>query len=197
MAEDVIVYYALQSPWAYLGWQRFLGIAGDKGVSTTFRPIDMAPVFAASGGLPLAKRAKQRQAYRMMELKRWRDVLNQPLILEPAFFPVDEKLAALMVIAHGEEGGDMGALSLAMLRAVWAEERDLADRATLDAIATKQGLDGKALMASAASQAIAGIYEANTQAALDDGVFGVPTFKLGDELFWGQDRLDLLARALG
>ena len=197
MTKDVTVYYALQSPWTYLGWQRFLDIAADKAASPVFRPIEMAPVFAASGGLPLAKRPKQRQAYRMMELKRWREVLGQPITLEPAFFPVDEKLAALMVIAHGNQGGDIGALSLAMLRAVWVEERDLADRATLAAIAAEQGLDGKALMESAGSQAVADRYQANTQAALDDGVFGVPTFKLDDELFWGQDRLELLARALG
>lgn len=196
MTKEVIVYCALQSPWTYLGWQRFLDLAREKGVSSVFRPIKMMPVFQASGGLPLAKRPKQRQAYRMMELKRWRDVLDVPLTLEPAFFPVDETLAALMVIAHGERGGDMGALSLAMLRAVWAEERNLADRPTLFAIAAEQGLDGEALLATAEGQATADIYESHTQAALDDGVFGVPTFKLGEELFWGQDRLDLLTRAL-
>ena len=195
--KDIIVYYALQSPWTYLGWQRFLDLVQEKGGKATFRPIKMAPVFAASGGLPLAKRPAQRQAYRMMELKRWRDVLDQPLNLEPAFFPVDEKLAARMVIAHGNEGGDMGALSQAMLRAVWAEERNLADRETLALIAVEQGLDGKALLACAETQPIDDIYDANTEAALADGVFGVPTFKLGDELFWGQDRLDLLARAIG
>lgn len=196
MTKEVIVYYALQSPWTYLGWQRFLDLAEATGTQATFRPIKAGSVFAASGGLPLAKRPKQRQAYRMMELKRWRDVLGVPLTLEPAFFPVDETLAASMVIAHGEQGGDVGALSLAMLRAVWVEERDLADRATLGAIATEQGLDGKALMAAAESDAIAAAYDANTSQAIDDDVFGVPTFKLSDELFWGQDRLDLLERAL-
>ncbi len=197
MAKDIVVYYALQSPWAYLGWQRFLELVREKGAKATFRPIKMAPVFAASGGLPLAKRPAQRQAYRMMELKRWRDVLNQPLTLEPAFFPVDESLAARMVIAHGSKGGDMGALSQAMLRAVWAEEWNLADRETLAAIAAEQGLDSSALLALAETQPIDEIYDAHTEAALVDGVFGVPTFKLGDELFWGQDRLDLLARAIG
>ena len=196
MTKEITVYYALQSPWAYLGWQRLLELVREKRAEATFRPIKMAPVFAASGGLPLAKRPAQRQAYRMMELKRWRDVLNQPLTLEPAFFPVDENLAALMVIAHGVEGGDMGALSQAMLRAVWAEERDLADRETLVMIAAEQGLDGDSLLTLAETQPIADIYDAHTEAALDDGVFGVPTFKLGDELFWGQDRLDLLAQAL-
>ncbi|MEM8950425.1 MAG: 2-hydroxychromene-2-carboxylate isomerase [Pseudomonadota bacterium] len=224
MTAEITVYCALQSPWTYLGWQRFLDLAKARGAKPVFRPIKMAPVFDASGGLPLAKRPKQRQAYRMMELKRWRDVLNVPLTLEPAFFPVDETLAARMVIALDEQGGDVpvsrreapkiqdggpdlrrdaaaggdaGELSLAILRAVWAEERNIADRATLLAIATEQGLDGEALIAAADSQATDDIYDAHTEAALKDGVFGVPTFKLGDELFWGQDRLDLLARALG
>lgn len=197
MAREIVVYYALQSPWAYLGWQRLLDLARERGVQATFRPIKMAPVFAASGGLPLAKRPKQRQAYRMMELKRWRDVLDVPLTLEPTCFPVDETLAAMMTIAHGEQGGDIGALSMAMLRAVWAEERNLADRPTLLAIAAEQGVDGEALMVMAGTEAIDAVYEANTEAALTDGVFGVPTFKFGDELFWGQDRLELLVRALG
>lgn len=197
MEKEIVVYYALQSPWTYLGWQRFLHLTADKDLSPVFRPINMAPVFAASGGLPLAKRPKQRQAYRMMELKRWREVLDQPLTLEPAFFPVDETEAALMVIALGEQGGDVGALSHAVLRAVWVEQRNIADHATLVAIATEQGLDGNALLTAARTQPIADRYEANTQSALADGVFGVPTFKLDDELFWGQDRLDLLARAMG
>lgn len=196
MSKTVTVYYALQSPWAYLAWRRFLDLAANKNVEAVYRPIKMAPVFAASGGLPLAKRSIQRQVYRMMELKRWRDALNQPLTLEPTFFPTDETLAALMVIAHGRNAGDVGGLSLAMLRAVWAEERDLADRSTLKAIAEEQRLDGFSLLAAAETEAVQQDYEANTQAALAAGVFGVPTFILGDELFWGQDRLDMLAAAL-
>lgn len=196
MPKTVTVYYALQSPWTYLGWQRFMNLAAENACDVVFRPIKMAPVFAASGGLPLAKRPLQRQAYRMMELKRWRDVLGLPLTLEPAFFPIDETLAALMVIAHGQNGGDAGGLSLAMLRAVWAEGRDLSDRPTLKAIAREQDADGEKLLTAAETEAITTAYEANTQSALTAGVFGVPTFAVDDELFWGQDRLDLLARVL-
>jgi 2-hydroxychromene-2-carboxylate isomerase len=87
-------------------------------------------------------------------------------------------------------------LSYAMMRAVWAEERDLGDPATLSAIAAEQKLDGDALLAAAGTPSAADAYESNTKAALEAGVFGVPTFAVGDELFWGQDRLDLLARAL-
>jgi len=196
VSKKITVYYALQSPWTYLGWPRLMDLVAEKGAEAVYRPIKMAPVFAASGGLPLAKRPVQRQAYRMMELKRWREVLGLPLTLEPKFFPTNEVQGALMAIAHGRQGGDIARLSYAMMRAVWAEERDLSDPATLIAIAAEQGLDGEALLANAKDQTIADAYDAHTEAALNAGVFGVPTYEIGDELFWGQDRLDLFARAL-
>jgi carboxymethylenebutenolidase len=132
----------------------------------------------------------------MMELRRWREQLGVPLHLEPKFFPVDDSLAACMVVALGQRGGDMGALSGAILRAVWADERNIADPATLVAIAGEQDLDGEALLAAAQEPAAAAGYQANTEAAIAAGVFGAPTFVIGDELFWGQDRLDFVARAL-
>jgi 2-hydroxychromene-2-carboxylate isomerase len=196
VARTVTVYYALQSPWTYLGWARFRALAAAAGAEAHYRPIKMAPVFAASGGLPLAKRPPQRQAYRLMELKRWRERLDVALNLHPQHFPVDEATAAAMVIALRQQGGDVGRLSQAMLTAVWAQQRDLADRPTLLAIAAEQELDGKALLEAAPSAAVQAEYEANTEAALAAGVFGVPTFAIGDELFWGQDRLDFVAAAL-
>ena len=154
------------------------------------------PIAEFSGGLPLAKRPRQRQAYRLMELERWRRRLDLPLNLHPRHFPVDETLAAGIVIAHGRRGGDVGRLSQAMMRAVWAEERDLAEPATLRAIAAEQELDGEALLEAATVPAVQAEYQANTEAAIGAGVFGVPTFVIGEELFWGQDRLDFLAEAL-
>jgi 2-hydroxychromene-2-carboxylate isomerase len=197
VSRSVTVYYSLQSPWTWLGWTRFREIATGAGAEVDYRVIRMAPVFAASGGLPLAQRPKQRQAYRLQELIRWRDHLGVPLTLHPRFFPTDETRAALMVLAHKLAGGDAGALSGAFLRAVWAEERDLADPATLEAIAEEQGLDGASLLAASGMPPVAAAYEANTEAAIEQGVFGVPTFVVGDQLFWGQDRLDFVARALG
>jgi 2-hydroxychromene-2-carboxylate isomerase len=196
MARAVTVYYALQSPWTYLGFARFRELAKRTGAEVRYRPIRMAPVFAASGGLPLAKRPQQRQAYRLMELQRWRRRLDLPLNLHPKHFPVDEARAAGMVIALGQRGGDVGRLSQAMMAAVWAEERDLADRPTLLAITAGQDLDGAALLEAATSAAVLAEHEANTEAAIAAGVFGVPTFVVGEELFWGQDRLDFVAEAL-
>lgn len=196
MSRQVTVYYALQSPWTYLGWARLREIVARSGAAARYLPIQSGRMFEASGTLPLAKRPKQRQAYRLMELRRWRDHLSVPLNLHPRYFPVDESLAARMVIAHRQRGGDIAALSQAMMAAVWAEERDLADRATLLEIAREQGGDGPALLGAAEDEAAKSEYDANTDAAIEQGVFGVPTFVIDDELFWGQDRLDFVARAL-
>jgi 2-hydroxychromene-2-carboxylate isomerase len=196
MTKQVAVYYALQSPWTYLGWTRLRELVARTGATAHYRPVQSGPMFEASGTLPLAKRPKQRQAYRLMELRRWRDHLGVQLNLHPKHFPVDESLAARMAIAHRQHGGDIAALSQAMMSAVWAEERDLADRDTLLEIAREQGADGPALLAAAQAPTVQQEYDANTQAAIDQGVFGMPTYVIDDELFWGQDRLDFVARAL-
>jgi 2-hydroxychromene-2-carboxylate isomerase len=196
MSRQLTVYYALQSPWTYLGWARLRELVARTGAAAHCRPIQSGPMFEASGTLPLARRPQQRQAYRLMELRRWRDHLGVPLNLHPRYFPVDETLAARMAIAHRRRGGDIAALSQAMMTAVWAEERDLADRATLLEIAREQSADGPALLEAAQDPVVQSEYDANTQAAIEQGVFGVPTFMIGDELFWGQDRLDFVARAL-
>jgi 2-hydroxychromene-2-carboxylate isomerase len=196
MRKSVTVYYALQSPWTYLGWARLRDLIASSGASAHYRPVQSGPLFQASGTLPLRERPPQRQAYRLMELRRWRDFLGVPLNLHPRHFPVDEAPAARLVIAHRRRGGDIAALSQAMMTAVWAEERDLSDRDTLLEIAREQGIDGQALLAAIEDDAVRGEYEANTTAAIEQGVFGMPTFVIGDELFWGQDRLDFVARAL-
>ena len=196
MSQQVTVYYALQSPWTYLGWARLREIVAQSGTAALYRPVQSGRMFEASGTLPLARRPKQRQAYRLMELRRWRDHLGVPLNLHPRYFPVEEALAARMAIAHRRRGGDIAALSQALMAAVWAEERDLADRATLLEIVRERGADGPALLDAAQDQAVQSEYEANTDAAIEQGVFAVPTFVIDDELFWGQDRLDFVARAL-
>jgi 2-hydroxychromene-2-carboxylate isomerase len=196
MSRQITVYYALQSPWTYLGWARLREIVARSDAAAHYRPIQSGRIFEASGTLPLAKRPKQRQAYRLMELRRWRAHLGVPLNLHPRHFPVDETLAARMAIAHRQRGGDIAALSQAMMEAIWVHEQDLADRATLLEIARAQGADGPALLAAARDQAAQSEYDANTDAAIGQGVFGVPTFVIDDELFWGQDRLEFVARAL-
>jgi len=185
------------SPYAYMGHARLVEMAGRHGASIRPMPMDAAKVFPVSGGLPLPQRARQRQAYRMIELKRWRDFLGLPMNVEPKFFPVASDAAARMIIAAGEFSAT-ATIEVAgrVLKAVWEQERNIADEATLVAVADEAGLDGVTLLARSQSAQIQARYDACTQEAIDQQVFGAPTYVYKDELFWGQDRLDFLERAL-
>jgi 2-hydroxychromene-2-carboxylate isomerase len=196
MTKTIDYFISLNSPWTYMGGERFIDMAARHGATVTVRPVNFGAVFAESGGLPLPKRAPQRQAYRMMELKRWRDHLGIPLTLEPKYFPVDETLAAHMVIAARQRGDDALGFSQAILRALWAEERDTGDRGTLMDIARSHGLDADAVIAMAESGEAEQLRRADTQEAIDRQVFGAPSYVYRDEIFWGQDRLEFLDRAL-
>jgi 2-hydroxychromene-2-carboxylate isomerase len=189
-------FFTLSSPYTYMGHERFEELAKRHGLTVNYRPANYGKVFSVSGGLPVKQRAQQRQAYRFMELKRWRDHLDIPLNLEPKFFPVNDQLAARIVLAAVGEGTPPGPLMAAFLRAVWAEERDIADPDTLRAIADETGLDGGKLQEAGEAGEITQQQEDFTQEAIDRGVFGAPTWILNDELFWGQDRLDFLERAI-
>jgi 2-hydroxychromene-2-carboxylate isomerase len=185
------------SPWAYLGHARFTRIAADAGARVDVRPVDYGTVFPASGGLPLAKRAPQRQAYRLVELRRFSEHLGVPLNLHPRFFPADATLAAKLIIAVESQDGADAALRLtgALMRAVWAEERNIADEATLAQVLAECGL-AAGWLAQAAAAEVQQRYAANTQWALDAGVFGAPSYVVDGEIFWGQDRLEFLQRRL-
>ena len=190
MTESVDYYLTPTSPWTYLGHERFAQIAKRHGAAVAVKPVDYGVIFPQSGGLPLGKRAPQRQAYRLTELARWRGFLGVPLNLQPKFFPVDPISAACIVCAAPQ--ARQMAIAGDFLRAVWAEERNISDIGVLTGIAARHGI------ADAPAAIVQGkaIFERNTQEALTRQVFGAPTFALGDELFWGQDRLDFLDRAL-
>jgi len=194
--SGILYFYSLASPFSYLGHARLLALAARHGAPIRFKPADMSVVFPKTGGLPVKQRSPQRQAYRLLELRRWRDALGVPLNPEPKFFPVADQMAARAVIASEQLGGDAGALSLAILRACWAEEQNIGDRATLVAVAGSLGLAGQSVLEGAESDAVKEEYVANTQEALNSGVFGVPSYIYKGELFWGQDRLDFLEQAL-
>ena len=199
MAKHVDYYVSLNSPWTYLGARRFEAMAKKHGADVTIWPVDFGSVFAVSGGLPLPKRAPQRQAYRMMELKRWRDQLGVKTTLEPKFFPANEVPAAKCVIALREQGRMADAIKLAhaVLTALWAEEKNTGDPATLKAIIASCGLDPEAVIAASEAAALADKREAYTKHAIAQGVFGAPSFVIDGEIFWGQDRLDFVDRKLG
>jgi 2-hydroxychromene-2-carboxylate isomerase len=203
MSKHVDYYFTPISPFVYLGHERFLEIAARHGATIDVKPVDYGRIFPASGGLPLKQRAAQRQAYRLHELKRWSAHLGKPLNLTPKFFPVSADKASKWIIATqaGDadalpHGADALRLAGALLRGVWAEERDISDEATLASIAREQRLDPSILAARAAAPVSASRYDALTQEAIDRQIFGAPTYVYRDEPFWGQDRLDFLDRAL-
>lgn len=190
-------YFTPVSPWTYLGHARFVEIARRHRAAIAVKPIDLGRVFPASGGLPLKDRPPQRQAYRLVELARWSKYLGIPLNLHPAHFPVRADFASRWILAAVEQGTDAAlAFALACGRAVWAEQRNIAERDTLAAIATALDLDVAALDERANAPDIATRYAVLTQEAIDRGVFGAPTYFVGGEMFWGQERLDFLDREL-
>jgi len=199
MPTPVQYYFAPNSPWTYLGHLRFWDIARKHGATVEVLPVDLGgKVFPQSGGLPLAKRAPQRQAYRLVELKRFSEHLHAPMNLQPKFFPVNPDDAAKLIIAVALHDGMDAAMHItdAVLRAVWVDERNIADEATLAVLLKERELPARRLE-DAHSQAVAERYEANTARAIEAGVFGAPSYVVGGEIFWGQDRLDFLERRLG
>lgn len=196
--DKLIDYYMTPiSPYVYLGHERFVAIARRHGATIAVKPINLGLVFPVSGGLPLSQRAPQRQAYRLVELSRWSRHLDVPLNLHPRHFPVSADLASRFVLAALERSTDLALdLAFALGRAVWAEDRNIADVATVTAIAATCGADAPALAARADAPDIGTRYAVLTQEAIDRGIFGAPTYVYTGELFWGQDRLDFLDRAL-
>lgn len=197
MSLTIDYYFAPHSPWTYLGHERFAQIAREAGAAIRVQPIDLGGVFPVSGGLPLAKRAPQRQAYRLVEMERFSRQLGRPLNLQPKHFPVSADDAAKLIIAVDLHDGSDAAMALtgAVLQAVWREDRNIDDARELAALLAGQGLPARRLE-DAHSQAVHERYEADTQRAIAAGVFGAPTYVIDGELFWGQDRLDFVARRL-
>lgn len=196
MDRTLSYFMATTSPWTYLGHARVIALCEEHGISLNMMPMDLGQVFPISGGLPLGKRAPQRQAYRLFELARWREVTGLPLIAQPKFFPVDGNPAAIAIIAAQLRHGAQAGLKLAagVLRAVWAEERNIADSEVVRALIGEAGLDVEAVLAG--TEAASQVYADNTARAMQAQVFGAPWYVWRGEPFWGQDRLDLLERAI-
>lgn len=197
MPKTCEYFFAPQSPWTYLGHARFVALAKQYGVAIALKPCDLGRVFSVSGGLPLAKRPPQRQAYRLLELKRWSEFLQIPLNPQPKFFPVPGDLPAKLIIATQLAHGTDAALNVAgaIMRAIWAEERNAGDADTLAAIASECGHDGRALLKSAETSGVQEEYDRFTDDAIAANVFGSPWYVVNGEGFWGQDRLDFVERA--
>jgi len=191
-------YISLNSPWTYLGSARFAAIAKKHDCTVNVKPAKFSEVFARTGGLPLAKRAPERRAYRLMDLKRWRDHLGIPINIEPKSFPSDEAPGTRLVLAAKLLGKDAHRLATEIGKALWEMEQSIADPAALAAAAERAGIDAEAIRKAGPSDAeLDGMHDELTAEAIKRGVFGAPSYVLASgEIFWGQDRLEFLDRVL-
>jgi 2-hydroxychromene-2-carboxylate isomerase len=196
MKHSIDYFVWLMSDWAYFGGVRLEQLAIRHDLAIRYIPMRMQDVYAASGGILLHQRSWQRQAYRVEELRRWSVKLAMPINIEPKFFPADVDAASCMVIAAQRKNLAVGPFVNVLLRALWVEDQDLSDREGLVRLAERCGLDGTYLLAAADDDDTKEEYRSNTERALTAGVFGSPFYVLGNETFWGQDRLDMLEDAV-
>ena len=194
-AASIHAFFGPSSPWAYLGAERLYTLADRYGIPLILRPIR---VIQENGGIPLRTRPQPRQDYHAIELDRWSKHLGIKLNLVPKHYPCRTiEIAAGVIIAAQREKLDARALSFAMQRALWAEDRDIADPDTLRTIArTTIGAAGGELVAEPLPADIQTIWDGNLAEAQRTGVFGTPTYVYGNELFWGQERLEFLEQAV-
>jgi 2-hydroxychromene-2-carboxylate isomerase len=196
MPRQVDYYFSLQSPWAYIGHKPFLDVVSSYDLKVNHKPVVLVDLFSETGGLPLMKRHPVRQRYRTVELQRWRDKRGLKFHLQPKNWPFNARLADGVVIAALEAGLDPDRYLRRAFAAVWEDQLNLADPATIAKIADEAGLPGLKLVERSGSEEISGVYEQNRQDALSADVFGSPAYVLSGEVFWGQDRIELLADAL-
>ena len=186
-------YFTVLSPWAYLAGDRLEKIAADAGATITYKPLDIGQLFARTGGTLPKDRHPNRLDYRLQELKRWRAATGLALNLQPAHWPTNGAPASYAIIgAQAAGGGDTGALVHGLMRACWAEDRDMAEDAVIKSCLEAAGFDPS--LADSSLLAGAEAYPRNLEEAIEAGVFGSPFYVCDDgEKFWGQDRLDQLA----
>jgi 2-hydroxychromene-2-carboxylate isomerase len=196
-------YYSLSSPWAYLGGPRLQDIVRRHRAKLALKPYDFQAIVPKTGGVPLRTRPPARRRYHQVELDRWRRYLGMAMVIEPKYYPQSmpadpdwNKYAGWTVIAAQDAGLDAFPLSHALLRALWAEERDISLPQVRQAVADENGYDGAALVGVERSERVQALYRQFSDEAEGLGVFGAPTFVLEGELFWGQDRLEFVDRAL-
>jgi 2-hydroxychromene-2-carboxylate isomerase len=194
----ITYYMSVTSPWTYLGSARFADIARKHGYTVDIKPSRFGEVFAKTGGLPLPKRSPERRAYRLMDMKRWRDHLGIPVNLEPKHFPTDDSPASRLVIAAKLAGKDAHALATEIGKALWEKEQNITETPVLATCARNVGLDAAAILKAGPPEAeLSALHDTYTSEAISRGVFGAPSYVLeSGEIFWGQDRLDFLDRAL-
>ena len=191
-------FYAAHSAFAYLGSQRLLDISREANVKIIHKPYDLRRAMVAIGSTLISQRPARHRAYFFKrEIQRWSEHRSAPVMAgRPQHHDNDVSLPNCMLIACQERGGNVDGLAHAMLQAHWRDDADLADRDTLAKLAGALDLDGSSLLTEADGARAREQYEANTTEAIQRSVFGSPTYFVDNDMFYGQDRLELVERAL-
>ena len=191
-------FYAAHSAYAYLGSAKLMNIAKQSGRTIVHRPMDLRVTIPGVGSVPTAQRTKANRAYFFRrEIQRWSEERNAPVIKgTPTHHYNDIGLPNRFLIAGILQNHNIDALAHALLEAHWKDDANLADSVTLKRIARDVGYDGDELLEVAATAQAQAVYEANTQEAIERSVFGAPTYFVDGDMFYGQDRLEMVERAL-
>lgn len=185
-------YFSFVSLYTYIGYEAFQDLVNRYDLEVNYKPIDLHAVFSAGGGLPVSKRPPQRQAYRFVEMQRWRLARNIPLVLKPKHHPSDPVIGHRMLLAALKEGSDVRQFVGNALKILWVHDLDIQDPKVMVQVANESGLKGDALLEKSHDSAIQADIDNLTQEAVERQVFGTPFFFYRDEPFWGQDRLEML-----
>lgn len=188
-------FFATLSPFSYLAGNRLEEVAAKHGADIRYRPLDIMALFGRTGGTPPPQRHPSRQEWRLLDMERSAKKLGMAINLKPAHWPTNPAPSSYAIIAAQEAGGDVGALVHGFLRAVWAEERDIADEGVVREVLEAAGFDP----ALADSGLLSGAeqYARNLEEAVEGGVFGAPTYITDSGArFWGQDKIEDLDQFL-
>lgn len=196
MPRTIDYYFSLASPWAYIGHAPFMAVAARHGLAVNHKPIPLGRVFAETGGQALPNRHPARRRYRLLELQRWRDRRGLSFHPEPRHWPFDVQLADRTALALVAAGHDPDRFMRAVFAAIWEEERDLADPKVVASLLEAAGHAAEPLLGSAGATLTEALYALNLENAVAADVFGSPAYVLDGEVFWGQDRIELLDDAL-
>jgi 2-hydroxychromene-2-carboxylate isomerase len=197
MIMKIEYFYSLASPFAFLGSKNFQTIAKKYSAEIAEKPCDLVGgIFSKTGGIPVPQRSSQRQKYRLDEIKRWSEFLNIKINIKPKFFPPkDPHVSAKFTIAANLLNIKI-VFGHELLKLLWSEEKDISDEKNIEIVSNNFKIDFKELSSLARSEKVSKIYTHNTEEAVEKNVFGAPTYIFNNELFWGQDRLEFLERAL-
>ena len=196
MTNTLDYYFATPSPWAYLATPRVIELKNKYDLKINWKPSDLMEIFAVHGVAAVKDRPQPVQLNRLTELKRWSKFLNIPLTLQPKFFPVDPALSHRTIILAQKNNINVENLIFSFQKAVWADEKDISDANTIIEICKSNDFNSSSIIEDANSEEIISEYKKNTEEALSRNVWGSPTFIYNDELFWGQDRIEFLERAI-